>query len=74
MTPKNVILNEAKRSEESMTIMHCEPARLQCRGCFAMLSMTFTNAFHIETIFEIASNIKGSLLFRMNLANVFTAG
>jgi len=38
------------------------------------ISMTFTNAFHIETIFEIASNIKGSLLLRRNLPKVFTAG
>ncbi len=55
-TPKNVILNGAKRSEESMIIMHRESTRLQCRGCFATLSMTFTNAFYIETIFEMASN------------------
>ena len=38
-----------------MTIMHCESTRLQCRGCFATLSMTFTNALYIETIFEMAS-------------------
>jgi len=54
-TPINVILNGAKRSEESMTIMHCESTRLQCRGCFAALSMTLTNAILIETIFEMAS-------------------
>ncbi len=50
-TPKKVILNGAKRSEESMTIMHRESTRLQCSGCFATFSMTFTNAFYIETIF-----------------------
>jgi len=59
--------NGAKRSEESMTIMHCESTRFQCRGCsrsdaFGILppkcggiSMTFTNVIYIETIFEMAS-------------------
>jgi hypothetical protein len=37
--------------------MHRESMRLQCSGCFATLSMTFTNAFYIETIFEMASSI-----------------
>ncbi len=32
--------------------------RLRCGGCFALLSMTFTNAFYTEPIFEMASNLK----------------
>jgi len=59
--------NGAKRSEESMTIMHFEATRLQCRGCFSRqsrsdafgkcggISMTFTSPFHIETILEMSS-------------------
>ena len=43
--------------EESMTIIHLESTKLPCHGCFATLSMTFTAAFCLETIFEIGSNI-----------------
>ena len=40
-----------------MATVHRGSTKLQCRGCFATLSMTFTNAIYIETTFEMASNI-----------------
>jgi len=51
-SPKGIA---SRPSGESITIMHCESSRLQCHGCFATLSMTFTNAFYIETILEAIS-------------------
>jgi hypothetical protein len=51
-----VILNGAKRSEESMTTPRLESTKLSCHGCFATLSMTFTAAFYMETIFEMTSS------------------
>ena len=43
--------------------------KLQCRGCFATLSMTLINAFYIESIFEIPSTYLLSGLPKMEPAS-----
>ncbi len=40
-----------------MTMTYLDSTRLPCHGCFAPLSMTFTAAFCMKTIFEMASSI-----------------
>ena len=44
-----------------MTMTPLESTRLSCHGCFATLSMTFTAAFCMEAIFEMASNLNDLL-------------
>jgi len=48
-------------SGESMTMTDLESAKFPCHGCFATLSMTFINAFYIETIFVMASSFQNQI-------------
>ena len=52
-------------SGESMTIMHCESTRFQCRGCFVRLRRTQHDIYKCilhQSIFEMSSSEKRSYL------------